>query len=333
MPRSVAVPEKTIEHWSSQYIAFRYSTKAALWWPATGQDIDFRCLPNRAGKAVQLELKTVTTTGAYRYEVHVDLGQLWEYRQRPLGHQPFYAFPWPQPGWNGDLHAVAAAARKPATELAFARRGQGLWFGRWMVVSTAAEVANALSADLTAHGSRTRGKVVPLLQFDHGHATWRGGYVPEAVTWLKFWDVLERCGRAGWPQLIRLPKSLISDEARYEPGQVLAFLTRTADQVAADEGASGQFVTLEPGRDGTYRAAGSASDEPGEADQDDTSQDGTDANARSAEPDDHRLVAFLGADAIQGTVGPAGLPGSQGRATAATSAKRRSYVQGLLGPV
>ena len=30
MPKSVSVPEKTLEHWSSLYIAYRYRTKAAL---------------------------------------------------------------------------------------------------------------------------------------------------------------------------------------------------------------------------------------------------------------------------------------------------------------
>jgi threonine dehydrogenase-like Zn-dependent dehydrogenase len=42
-------------------------------------------LPTRPGKAVQLELKTTTVAGAGLHDVSVDLGQLWEYRQRPLG--------------------------------------------------------------------------------------------------------------------------------------------------------------------------------------------------------------------------------------------------------
>ena len=36
----VSVPEKTLEHWSSQYITYRFGTHAALWWPATGEDIE-----------------------------------------------------------------------------------------------------------------------------------------------------------------------------------------------------------------------------------------------------------------------------------------------------
>lgn len=54
----VSVPEKTLEHWASQYIMYRYRAQASLWWPATGQDIDVSLLPAEPGKAVQLELKT-----------------------------------------------------------------------------------------------------------------------------------------------------------------------------------------------------------------------------------------------------------------------------------
>jgi hypothetical protein len=70
----VSVPEKTLEHWSSQYINNRFHTHVALWWPARGEDIKVRWLPARPGKAVQLELKTTTVTGSMSHEVRVDLG-------------------------------------------------------------------------------------------------------------------------------------------------------------------------------------------------------------------------------------------------------------------
>jgi hypothetical protein len=76
MPGYVSVPEKTLEHWSVQYINNRFHTHAALWWPARGQDINVRWLPARPGKAVQLELKTTTVTGPRSHEVRVDLSQL-----------------------------------------------------------------------------------------------------------------------------------------------------------------------------------------------------------------------------------------------------------------
>src|SRR2546421_2240289 len=164
MPQSVSVPEKTLEHWASQYVSYRYSSCAALWWPSSREDIDVRWLPTRPGKAVQFELKTTTVAGAGVHDVLVDLGQLWEYRQRPIGHQPFYAFPWPD--WRGDLTAAAIAGGRPVTELAFGRSGPGWWFADWMVVLTSAEVARVLRRELAAHGSPSRGVKRRLVHFD-----------------------------------------------------------------------------------------------------------------------------------------------------------------------
>jgi hypothetical protein len=44
----VSVPEKTLEHWASQYLLFRFRSKARVWWPAFGTDIDVRNLPSQA---------------------------------------------------------------------------------------------------------------------------------------------------------------------------------------------------------------------------------------------------------------------------------------------
>jgi hypothetical protein len=107
MRKSVSVPEKTLEHWSSQYITYRYRSKAALWWPASGEDIKVGLLPARPGKIVQLELKTTTLIGPALHDVKIDLAQLREYLRRPLGHQPFYVFP--RPDWGGTLQAEAIA--------------------------------------------------------------------------------------------------------------------------------------------------------------------------------------------------------------------------------
>lgn len=59
----VSVPEKTLEHWASQYVMARFSSKAALWWPSFGEDVDVSWFPARPGKAVQLELKTTMIEG------------------------------------------------------------------------------------------------------------------------------------------------------------------------------------------------------------------------------------------------------------------------------
>jgi hypothetical protein len=98
MTQNVSVPEKTLEHWASLCVAYRYQSLAAQWWPVNGVDIDLQALPAQPGKAIQLELKTITPAGPGRHKVNVDLGQLWEYSHKPLARQPFYAFP--RPHWE-----------------------------------------------------------------------------------------------------------------------------------------------------------------------------------------------------------------------------------------
>jgi len=256
MPKSVSVPEKTLEHWSSLYIAYRYRTKAALWWPARGEDIDVRRLPPRPGKAVQLELKTTTVTGAGLHEVIVDLGQLWEYRQRPPAHQPFYAFP--RPGWRGNLDVAARADGRPVTELAFMRGGRRWWFADWMVVLTAAQVAGVLHKELAAHGSRERDTKKPLVRFDlnqsHSDMGLRAAADPPAIRWLDFWSTLDQCGEPGWPQLIRLPERITPAQGLYRPAQVAGMLRQAANMFATGQrDGTEQLVTLEPGEDGNYQ--------------------------------------------------------------------------------
>lgn len=300
MPPSVSVPEKTLEHWSSQYVTYRYRSKAALWWPTTGEDIDIRWLPTRPGKAVQLELKTTTVSGVGLglHDVMVDLGQLWEYRHRSLGRQPFYAFPWPD--WGGLLTDAAMAGSRPVTELAFSRSGLGWWFADWMVVLTAAQVEEVLRKELKTHGSRDRGKKKRLVRIDVTHSptrpivTWGSGATPpQLVRWRDFWTALEQCGRVGWPQLIRLPARMVRAQGRYSPSQVADLLRAATDMVATGEWEhDGQLVTLEPETDGTYHVA------PGpDGDLGGHPNDGTHA------VDEHRQVVFLEAGALLRKVG------------------------------
>lgn len=103
---------------------------------------------------MQLELKTLTVAGAGAYEVYVDLGQLWEYVHKPSGHQPFYTFPHPRPGWDGFLADVATVEGQPVTEAGSSRSGRGLWFANWIAVLPPATVASVLSQELARHGSR-----------------------------------------------------------------------------------------------------------------------------------------------------------------------------------
>lgn len=293
MPQLVSVPEKTLEHWASLYVTYRYHSNAALWWPASGEDIDFRCLPNRPGKAVQLELKTTKVAGAGLHDVRVDLGQLWEYRQRPLGHQPFYVFPWPD--WHGNLAAAADAKGRPVTELAFRRGGRGWWFADWLVLLTAAQVAAVLCKELADHGSRDRGSTERLVRFDlkNSQVTWGSGAAvrPSVVRWLDFWAALEQCGEAGWPQLIQLPARIVRDKGPYLPSEAARMLRQAAAFDSREWGR--ELVRLEPDEDGNYQIAPAPVGHPGEPRADMTGDDGTD------EVYDNRQIVFLDARALQ----------------------------------
>jgi hypothetical protein len=288
MPSFVSVPEKTLEHWSSQYITFRYRTRAALWWPAAGEDISIGLLPARPGKAVQLELKTTTVVAPGVHEVRIDLGQLWEYRQRRLGLQPFYAFPRPDPDWNGMLSAQAAASGRAVTELAYARSGSGWWFADWMVLLTAADVAWVLQAELAAHGSRKRRKSAVLVRFENAVPRWRSGRVPSSpIAWRELWPALERCGHADWPQLIRIPVSLLPNrnERSLSYEHVARLLWRAAEMDQGGHG--GELVTLEPAGNGDYLITSDPISITGGPDQ------GADAEENTSEDSDHRQIVFL----------------------------------------
>ena len=293
MSKSVSVPEKTLEHWSSQYLMYRYRSQAALWWPASGEDIDVRWLPPKPGKAVQLELKTTTVSRAGLHEVMVDLGQLWEYRQRSLGRQPFYAFPWPD--WDGKLEAVAIAEGRAVTELGFSRSGSGWWFADWMVVLTPAQVEAVLHDELKEHGSKERGTKKPLVRFDVSNSKTKVKWGPRDVRspgplwWREFWPRLDQCGRRGWPQLIRLPLQLLPARGPYSPAQVAEMLREAVNVPAAQRGNAETLVTLEPDLDGNYQITQTFIDNPEGSDEDET------AEGEAAEVDHHRQIVFLNA--------------------------------------
>jgi hypothetical protein len=281
----VTVPEKTLEHWASQYVAYRYRSKASLWWPAAGEDIDVRSLPLRPGKAIQLEMKTATVSGTSFQDVSVDLGQLWDYHQRPLGRQPFYAFPWPF--WSGGLEPAAARAGLGVTAFGVSR-SRSWWFARWMVVLTTRQVAAILSSELAKHGSRDRGVKQRLVRLDTRCApqyatdvgvTWgSGAAAPQMLRWLDFWAALDRCGEVGWPQLIRVPRQLFKERS-YDRQGVLGLLRNAGESYGDD------LITLEPDVNGQYRIS-------------ETLMDGRRPDGDRDGVEDRRLVVFVDAAKI-----------------------------------
>lgn len=300
----VSVPEKTLEHWASLCVTYRYSSYAAQWWPANGVDIDVQSLPGQPGKAVQLELKTVTPAGPGLHDVHVDLGQLWEYNRKLLCLQPFYAFPWPH--WDGDVITAARAAGCEATELPFQRTGRthpGWWFGDWMAVMTTRQVADVLRADLNAHGSRKRGVTKRLARFDiadPAKTVWGDpaapASAPEVLDWRGFWSELDQCGRDDWPQLIRVPRIILDRWRESAPDSVegvlysrseLAGMFRESEGLLAElQGRNVEFMTLVPDGNGGHRVTEDLSGLIAGTDIDDDSD-------RSGEPEDRRQVVFI----------------------------------------
>lgn len=222
MSPSVSVSEKTLEHWSSQYLTYRYKSKVALWWPNAGKDIDVRALPVRPGKAVHLELKTLSMTkdGLGHY-VKVDIGQLNEYLKSKV--PVFYVFPW-RPHWTGELETSAIANAIAPTEIAFSRVGNEWWFANWMIVMTCQQVADLLHHKIAKHPGTARKNQQRLVTFKPAastqrmDATWANckspncsedHLAPEWFHWREFWTKLQECGDPSWPQVLRLPSDSV----------------------------------------------------------------------------------------------------------------------------
>lgn len=298
---TVSVPEKTIEHWASIYVTYRFRSKASLWWPTQGEDIDVRALPGLPGKAVQLEVKTCVPGARGSQDIFVDLGQLWDYQHMTC--PPFYVFPWPN--WSGNLEPAAVAAGLPVTELAYSRSGIGTWWcASWLRVLTTDQVAKVLSAELAAHGGSKRGnkkRLVRIHPTNGAPAEWGTPAHPAApptmTRWRTFWDELTACGRSGWPQLLRLPQSLLGPEPTYN----LVDLRRRLAELGQNDGEGDgrrydltqrsfdDLVTLTPNREGNGLFV-ITPDPEGEV--------GSARISSDIEGDDHRQVTFLDARAI-----------------------------------
>lgn len=207
----VSVPEKTLEHWASIYLTYRYRSKASLWWPASGEDIYVGSLPAVPGKALQLELKTTTLNKKGDvHRVKIDLKQLDHYLALPHWQQPFYVFPMPR--WTDTLKDATAAVGIATSEVGFSRVDaislKPWWFANWMVALPAAQVAKILSTQMAAF--KAGGKVdadLVTTTFKAGRPqkpVWSDGLRHLAIPWRTLWKRLEECGAASWPQAVLL---------------------------------------------------------------------------------------------------------------------------------
>jgi hypothetical protein len=278
----VSLPEKTLEHWASLYLTYRYRSHASLWWPAHGEDVHVGYLPPRSGKAVQLELKTTYLNARGDvHEVRVSLEQLDKYLRRSHWMRPFYVFPIPD--WIGTLESAATANKVSVTELGFSRSDamslRPWWFARWLVALTTDEVAEILLTQLAAYraGGGSRATLVTV-DFSSGHRVtrWGDGRSHNVIAWQDLWTQLDGCGRSSWPQIVRLPSLFMERRARVRHADVFGLLANGA-------GMDGEFTTLGSTGEGTFEPLPeqqSREDRPALPDMGD------------AEPD-HRIVVFL----------------------------------------
>ena len=109
------------------------------------------------------------------------------------------------------------------------------------------------------------------------------------IGWADFWTELSRCGRAGWPQLIRLPEWMLKSGASYEREQLASLFKHSMTNPSAGrKDREVRFETLEPDGDGNYFAVRADADEGAG-----TAADGTGEGA-----EDHRTVVFLDASEV-----------------------------------
>lgn len=204
---ATSFPERTFEHWISQYIAYRFRTHLGQWWPAVGADVEIEPTMLPIGKSVWLELKTATPakTNPRLHEVEVDVPQLLKYHQP--GNPPVY-YVVPRPGWAGSLGTASAASwlsGTPRSDLAF-RRAETKWFGNWTVVVAgwslrSAVISNGAAAQNTAKLGGWDGSVWnwgPSFKLAHGasHPQW---------TWPVFWNLWQKCGSPLMPSTLVVP--------------------------------------------------------------------------------------------------------------------------------
>jgi hypothetical protein len=104
------------------------------------------------------------------------------------------------------------------------------------------------------------------------------------IGWADFWTELKRCGREGWPQLIRLPELMVKPGDSYECEQLAWLFNRSMTNPSVEwEAREVRLITLEPNDEGNYFTARMDPDE----------LVGTAANVTNTGAEDHRTVVFL----------------------------------------
>ena len=220
----VSLPEKTYEHWLSAYVLYRFLTKAAMWWPVNGNDIEIGSIPRRPGKVVNFEVKTASFENAnqHTHRVTIELSQLYRYLKLEPGEQPFYVFP--SPRWIGDLSVAARAAGINCSDVGYSRSGSW-WFSEWTFVTSAANVAWTLGVTpLTVPAHRKGRRQLFAVDSRNGVVRWArhvGAQNPPGPTgmrrWQEFWRWILQCGDQEASQIFIVnERALDGQEATYQ---------------------------------------------------------------------------------------------------------------------
>lgn len=201
-----SVPEKTLEHWASIYLASRFPN-GAMWWPTSGEDVLVE-LPRLAasgpGKTLALELKTTEATGA-GHVLWIDARQLDRYLNPPFGPPLPVYYVFPVPHWTGPLTSrsgttPAAPAAMTAVPPEWWRRRVGWpWFGDWLYVMSAQSLSEALPPTwATLSKARARLFALSTSHTVGGMPNWTSLFArtPTAtpMAWTSFWRAVTRCG-------------------------------------------------------------------------------------------------------------------------------------------
>lgn len=206
-----SIPEKTLEHWCSIHLSYRYRARLRMWWPTAGEDVDVSGGPLAPGKRFWLELKTTEwNRAAKRHDLTIDLDQLAAYGSHPV--PDFYVFP--APPWSGTL----GQAPKPAwaggldpSDFAYQTHSGDKWFPNWLYVvpgSSLRRIVSRLPAKsrskpaVPKSKSKNRAKPKNLLRIAEVVGDNLAWLVPppgpgECLLWHEFWKKMELCGDSG----------------------------------------------------------------------------------------------------------------------------------------
>ncbi|WP_403025594.1 hypothetical protein [Salinibacterium sp. GXW1014] len=298
---SVSVPEKTLEHWLSIHLNYRYKAKASLWWPVSGEDISVADLPATPGKQFWIEVKTVTwKSSSGIHSLKINLWQLWKYgdsAHNPAGIPDYYVFPIPPFDGHITDPGLAWLGGRGKSSIGYESKAGGDWFARWTWVIPGNELRTRLASELAAWGARgmDKKKTFEIATIAGGSAKWSSGLAEiDHLRWHEFLDLLEACGKSGWGALLATPKD--SQKKRSRAWIKGTFLSLKARDKEARK--SGEKANQNAKQDLTYWVPGKK-DEYLPLGKDDLASTADGSGASRAEPITFRSLVTLRYDAME----------------------------------